>query len=361
MDESNSYVHESGVTYKCPNCDAGLIFDASKQRFVCEFCISDFSEDEIFTTESHERAERAARENAEFCDELNEYNCPNCGAEVIADKSTVVHYCYYCHNSIVLSDRVSGVMKPTKIIPFKFDKAEATNIFLRYAGKKKFLPRDYLSSDNIDKISGIYYPFWVVDADTDGSLNTIAHKVRTWRMGNYRYTETSNFSVKREGAIHFEDISASAIKEEDKAMLEGILPYPLDAYSDFSMPYLLGYSAKKRNIERDDLSIEVRDRMHGYATTLLSRTVGNYTSVDAPAVGINIKSSHWEYALLPIWILTYKKETKRKTKYYTYAMNGHTGKIYGELPVSIPKLALLFGAVASAATLILTLAARFLL
>ena len=48
-------------------------------------------------------------------------------------------------------------------------------------------------------------------------------------------------------------------------------------------------------------------------------------------------------------------------KVYTYAMNGHTGKIYGELPISIPKLALLFGAVAGILTVLFTLFGRFFL
>ena len=40
-------------------------------------------------------------------------------------------------------------------------------------------------------------------------------------------------------------------------------------------------------------------------------------------------------------MLTYKKGGKT----YTFAMNGHTGKIFGKLPISIPKLAALFSAV----------------
>ena len=51
---------ESTVSYKCPNCDAGLLFDAEKQMFVCEFCISEFSEDDLSATDSAERAEKAA-------------------------------------------------------------------------------------------------------------------------------------------------------------------------------------------------------------------------------------------------------------------------------------------------------------
>ena len=40
---------------------------------------------------------------------------------------------------------------------------------------------------------------------------------------------------------------------------------------------------------------------------------------------------------MPIWLLTYQQRGKT----YTYAMNGYTGKVYGELPVSRLKLALL--------------------
>ena len=110
---------------------------------------------------------------------------------------------------------------------------------------------------------------------------------------------------------------------------------------DFSMPYLSGFVAKKRNIERDALSDEVRTRMNNYAETLLRQTVNGYTTVNVNSVNVNVKKSHWEYTLMPIWILTYHKNQKT----YTYAMNGHTGKVYGKLPVSIPKLAILFGSV----------------
>ena len=46
------------VTYKCPNCDAGLIFNAEEQGFSCEFCLSHFTKEEIENTASAERAEK---------------------------------------------------------------------------------------------------------------------------------------------------------------------------------------------------------------------------------------------------------------------------------------------------------------
>jgi hypothetical protein len=125
-------------------------------------------------------------------------------------------------------------------------------------------------------------------------------------------------------------------------MLEGILPYPVEDYIDFSMPYLQGYVAKKRDLAREALSGEVKSRMNSYARTLLERTT-SYDSLSVTDLDVSILSSHWEYSLMPIWILTYKKKhkkTPKKDRTYVYAMNGSTGKVFGELPVSIPKLIL---------------------
>ena len=329
---------DSTVTYKCLGCGAGLVFDAEKQRFICDFCLSEFREDELKAADSTEEAR-------DYNDEIDEYVCSSCGAEVVADKNTAATFCYYCHNPVVLKGQVSGEFRPTKIIPFKLSREQAKDEFLRYAKTKKFIPRDYFKAEHMDRVSGVYYPFWVVDADTDSVMNATGKRIRTWRAGDYRYTETSTYLVTRRGRIHFEDISSSAISTEDKAMLEGILPYPIEDYKDFSMPFLQGFLAKKRDMSRESLYTDVKGKMNGYATEVLRRTVSGYDVFDIHNTNVGILSSHWEYSLLPVWVLTYIKKGKRgkKDKTYVYAMNGHSGKVYGEFPVSIPKLLLLAG------------------
>lgn len=328
------------LTYKCPNCDAGLIFDAEEQRFSCEFCLSSFTEEELAGTSSATRAEEMERENAEFTGEVREYHCPSCGAEVIADCNTVADTCYYCHNPIVLSDKVTGVYKPSKVIPFKYTKEEAVDEFLRFAKKKKFIPKNYFSREQLNHLAGVYYPFWVTDADTDSLLTGVGKNVRTWTSGDYRYTETTSYHVERGGRIHYEDLTTSAITTEDKEMLEGILPYPCEMYQDFSMPYLQGFVAKKRDIEREQLYPEVKGRMNSYAESLLRRTT-SYSSLSVRSCNVNVLQSHWEYSLLPVWVMTYIKKHKKdssKDKTFVYALNGATGKIFGRLPISLPKI-----------------------
>jgi DNA-directed RNA polymerase subunit RPC12/RpoP len=357
---------ETTLSYLCPNCGAGLEFDAEKQKFACEFCLSDFDESEL-SAPDEDVLNKIKEDSEEYCSSMNEYYCPSCGAEVISDETAVSGICAFCQNPIVLRGKLEGQLRPDKIIPFAFDKNEAENRFKAFTKGKLFLPKNFTSREHISMIQGIYYPFFVTDADTTSSANGSAKRIRKWTSGETEYTEVSNFKIERAGNIHFEDIVTSAIHESsskegldkgidiekiDKAMLEGVLPYPSDSLKDFSMPYLLGFKAKKRNIERNDLGEEVSGRMHSYARTLLTSTVGSYSSVDLDDTQVKVLNCNWEYALMPIWMLTYKT---KKGKLYTFAMNGHTGKIYGELPISYAKLAILFASLTAAITPLLAL------
>ena len=343
----------SAVTYQCPNCAAPLAFDAEKQKFACEFCLSEFTREELDATETARAAEQAASEAAEreaearevpdeeFSKTLGEYTCSACGAGILCDDTTAATECPYCHSPVLLVGRLSGQMKPHKVIPFRFDREGAKQRFREFAGRKWFVPRDFVSDAQVEHIAGIYYPFWCTDADTRAAMTARATRVRSWRAGDYRYTETSKYHIVRTGDIHFEDIVTPALSVEDAKMLSGILPYPSDALVDFEMPYLSGFLAKKRDIEKDSIREAVHNRMQAYAQTLLRDTIHGYATVTPNAPRILLSRITWDYALMPIWMLTYK----RREKTYTYAMNGYTGKVYGELPVSGGRLALLGGIV----------------
>ena len=52
-----------------------------------------------------------------------------------------------------------------------------------------------------------------------------------------------------------------------------------------------------------------------------------------------VNNERFQYALMPIWTLTYKA---RDGKIYYFSINGQTGKTCGELPVDQNKLIMLF-------------------
>lgn len=331
----------------CPNCGAALVFDADSGRFSCEFCLSNFTRQEL----SGDRLSQKQREDEEYSRGLHEYACPSCGAEIVTDLDTVADFCAYCGNPVVLKGEVQGEVRPDLIIPFAFGKEQAQQKLVQYLKHKLYVPKSFFQQANLDKITGIYHPFWETDLDTDCCLQAQGTHTNVWISGNKRYTRTKFYDIWRRGEIHFEDISTNALQSADKQLVEGILPYPIEAHQAFDMRYLSGFYAKKCTIARHQVQEEVRTKMRDYAQTLLRDTIAGYDTVTVKRNAVQVENAHWDYTLLPIWVLCY--HYRKKT--YTFAVNGVTGKVFGELPVSRVKLGITWGAIAAGVTALLSL------
>ncbi|MEG1290883.1 MAG: TFIIB-type zinc ribbon-containing protein, partial [Lachnospiraceae bacterium] len=285
------------------------------------------------------------------------YHCPSCGAEIVTDGTTAATFCYYCHNPVVLSGRVSGEFLPHKIIPFSIDKEEAIKKFLKYVQSKKFIPKAFFNKNQIDKISGVYFPYWMIDMDYDGQLQAEGKNVRVWRSGETEYTETKIYRVEREGAIHLEDITRNALQKANSKLSEGVLPYDVSQVKAFNMGFLSGFLAERRDIEQKELENSVQEEAKEYGEQILHNTITGYSSVLVKNCNLNEKKENWDYIMLPVWTVTYKG--KNGTMYY-YSMNGQNGKVYGELPLDYKKVWGL-GSIISIVVLILGLIGGFFL
>lgn len=360
------------VTYKCPNCDGGLIFDAESQKFHCEFCLSYFTEEELVKAGQAKTEEKVIneeqtqeRENTqEVTDSEKEkdfhaamYTCPSCGAEVVVDDTTAASQCCFCHNPVVISGRLDGKFEPDCVIPFAIDRDEAIKRFLQWTGKKWFIPKNFFSKKQIEKVSGIYFPYWIADCDVSASIHAEATKVRSWRSGNTRYTETSTYSVSRAGNLSFSDISKNALNKANKVLAENVQPFDFSEVKDFNMAYLSGFGAEKRDIEHEEIEAEIKEDVTNYSAELLRDTVGGYDSVLVSNRSADVNNLKWRYALVPVWLMTYKSGGKD----YYYAMNGQTGNTCGKLPVNPKKLAALFAGVSIPVFIIALLGGLYLI
>ncbi len=357
------------ISYKCPNCDGELVFDPASQNYQCEYCMSRFSQQELEAMKpdaaSEQKAEPApsaassdGEDTAEGTrEEAVVYSCPSCGAQVVTDATTAATFCYYCHNPVVLSGRLSGEYLPDHVIPFAIDKEQARKRFLDYVHSRKFIPRAFFKKQQIEKLSGIYFPYWVYECELEGRLDAQARQVRVWRSGEMEYTETKTYAIERSGTVHLGGITKNALKKADHQLAQGVLPYDLNGKKEFHMGYLSGFQAEKRDIEQAFYAPEVGRETEGYGRQMLRDTISGYSSVSENSHTCKTKSEAWSYLLLPVWALTYKA---RNGKMYYYAMNGQNGNVYGELPVDYKKIGILSGIVALA-VLILFLIGGYLI
>ncbi len=365
----------STVSYKCINCGGPLKYNPANLKFSCEYCQSDFTEEEL---QAHfgkldETLNDAANEehipepqdtNGDGVIDENDFNentvvyqCPSCGAEVITDATTAATSCVYCHSPVVLTGRLAGNMKPKKVIPFKISSDKAKERFREICKKKWFLPSSFLSETQLENMKGVYYPYWMVDSLKDGEMYATGKKVRTWTQGDYRYTETKIYKIIRAGKIDFKNYPKEALNTENADLLKYVNPYDDTAFKNFSMSYLSGFQAEKRNLEREDLQAVVDRDLVDYSQKIYKDTIHGYDSITVDHIHLDTLEESWDYALLPVWVMTYKY----KDKNLLYAANGQTGKMYGSLPCSVGKLFVLGGIVAVLVFLAIFLGGYFLL
>lgn len=324
------------TSYKCPSCGAGIHYKPALKKFKCDFCLSEYAEAEIDDLYKKKEQEHAHEHESE---QLQSYTCNSCGAQVVTDETTTATFCYYCHNPVILSNRLEGDFRPKKMIPFSIDKEKAKASFLKWAGNKKFVPKDFTSSSQLEKITGVYLPYWWVDAKADVNYTGEGRNVRVWRSGQTEYTETTKYQIVRQGVIDLNNVGEVAFSKIDKSLLNGISPYRESEAVEFSMPYLSGFFAEQYDIEREEVTPMIEGQVNRYYSYLVNELVSGYDQVVNVNDGVDIKLEDWNYTLLPAWILTYLYNGKT----YVYAVNGQTGKSFGELPLSKPRLSSAFG------------------
>lgn len=309
------------IHYKCLNCGSEMVYDAESEKLHCNSCgredsIEDFPEVNI------------DREFGET--DGKEYNCKNCGAILLTDNDTTATTCSFCNSPMVIGDRLTGKMAPSKIIPFKIDKEKAQKAFKKWAGNGKLTPKDFMTAERIKNIAGMYIPFWLYDINSKVEVGGKGTKIRSYTRGDYNYHETRYFDIYRNIDLDYLKIPVDASTKMNDNIMDGIEPYDYENLVEFKTPYLAGYIAEKYNYDEEELLPRVKDKINNYIESFIRGNLGEYNTVEYKSKNINIKNKNAYYTLLPIWMVYYDYNGKE----YIFAMNGQTGKVIGEPPIS---------------------------
>lgn len=336
--------------YKCPSCDGHLNFDPNAQKMKCPYCDSEFEMSAVEEFNNAKNSEEITEDsfsweklNAEsWSDEessgLRSYMCNTCSGEIVTDATTAAASCPYCGNPVVMTDRLSGLLKPEKVIPFKYNKAQAMQAYKKHISNKKLLPDVFRKQNHIDEIKGIYVPFWLFDAAVQGSAQYKATTTSTWSDSDYTYTKTSHYSVFRGGSMAFGKIPVDGSSKMADELMESIEPFNFSEAVDFNTAYLSGYFADKYDVDVDASIVRANERIKSSTEEALRSTVHGYSSVIPTNSFVNMLNGASTYALYPVWILN----TTWNGQKFTFAMNGQTGKMVGDLPMDKGKFSKYF-------------------
>ena len=170
---------------------------------------------------------------------------------------------------------------------------------------------------------------WLFDAEADAQMIYKAEKIRRRSDNNFNYVERSYYSVKREGAVVFENVPVDGSKKMADELMESIEPFDANGAVDFLTAYLSGYLADKYDVDSESSISRANERIKRSTEDAFRNTVTGYSSVTTIDSSISLHNGRAKYALYPVWILN----TQWKDQKYTFIMNGQTGKFAGDLPM----------------------------
>ena len=306
--------------------------------------------------------------------EVNIFRCTSCGAKLIINKNETATFCAHCGQPTVVFDKVSEEAQPDYIIPFKITEKQAVNLIKAKFGKGFFVP-DEIKNLEIDKVRGIYVPYWLYTVyirkkanlkktpdDNDPEFNSYARKNNPLLTKGMYPGSISDQKRKKEYAESgltvygdkyvdtygtFEKMGFDASRKLDNSLAEALDPFDMSGLQKFEPKLLSGFYADKYDVP----SREAAPRLHKKISDAVNRDILDSTNCDTVIREIEQYSvDAIEYALMPVWFMTfwYKK------KLYTVLVNGQTGKVVGNIPVRRDRMGYCFAISATILCMLMT-------
>ena len=355
---------EQITNYQCPACLGPLQYSAASGKLECEYCGSSFevAEVEALYAKKEEQASAAMEaaklqgqwDTSDLTDDwggeeasIKAYNCPSCGAQLLCEEATAATSCPYCGNPTVVPGQFAGALKPDYVIPFKLQKKDAINKLKSYYKGKPFLPGTFLAKHTVDKIQGVYVPFWLYDGKVTGDYAYKATHVTVRETKDEEVTLTDHYRVERAGSLSFEKVPVDASSKMPDDYMDSIEPFDYSELKPFSKAYLPGFLADRYDVTVEQANERADKRFIYSLEAAFEGTMKHYTTY-IPYEGnpVSIERGKVHYALLPVWLLN----TRYRDKLYTFAMNGQTGKMTGTLPCCPKRTAAWFAGLAAGFT-----------
>jgi hypothetical protein len=280
------------------------------------------------------------------------FKCENCGAEVRCEPGMRSTSCPFCAAPYVveLGPQATGKQAPEFVLGFAITPDRATLIYRQWiAARAWFRPKDLAMLAQSDAMKGIYLPFWSfsVRADSSWSASIGEHWQRTETYterddkGNVvtktrQVTETEWWPLSGGHHAFYSFYLVSASKGLPQEVSEWVQPYQLGALKRYTADYLAGWLCEDYSIERDAAYARTEDEFRAREVAAIRAFLPGDTST-VVQVDTTFSDATSDLILLPLYLLSYRY----RGKLYRTLINGQTGKVEGEKPVSVPRIILM--------------------
>lgn len=328
--------------YYCEGCGGVMEFDIATQGLKCPNCgntqkIKNRAKD----ISEHQFTKRKAKTISVQEKTSHTMECKGCGAQVEIAADCTATECPYCGSKYVLAEKQVEAIVPDGVLTFQIDKHKAGEIFTKWIGRRYLAPGTLKNLYQKDKLQGVYVPYWTFDADTVCYYNAEGgkhRKVREKNSNGEEVTKTVTDWYHTQGKVKkfFDDILVKASRNLKGSLLEGVEPYDTKKLVSYAPTYLSGYGAECYTVSLEDAHRDAIRTMENELRNMSRRDVlRKYDEVRNVSVDIDYRDETYKHILLPVYATAYSY----KGKNYSVLINGQNGKIKGDYPKSVAKIA----------------------
>lgn len=340
-----------GKKFPCRACGAHLEFNPKAQALTCPYCnhaekIPQSAEEVVERSyEDYLKASRAGLHVSSGAE--MEVKCHACGAVIMMQAHVVTQDCPFCGVHLQSKPHATEpFIEPTAVLPFKVDQAGAKAAFKNWIRGLWFAPNALQQIADLNKLVGMYTPFWTFDAMTltfyhgqrgthywvneDYVANVNGRNERRTRRVQHTRWQSVSGSVRH----WFDDVTVLASRGMPSEYAQDLDPWDLNALTNFKAEYLSGFRTERYQVGLEEGFGRAKQLMSPTLHALICRDIGG----DAQRVeratteysGITFK-----HILLPIWISAYRYGGAL----HRILINARTGEVQGSRPYSPWKIA----------------------
>lgn len=282
------------------------------------------------------------------------FRCESCGSEVGVDPEQRSYVCPFCDSTYVVefAPETSGRQRPEFIIGFAVTPDDALEKFRHWlANNSWFRPGDLAQAKIEEKMKGVYLPFWSFSMlaesrwgaeigeywYTTETYTTTDSKGRTQtRTRRVQHTEWWNLSGQHHR--YYSGYLVSGSRGLSQADAERIKPFQLPALKRYEPYFLAGWLAEEYSVARE----AALDASQQYFYAQEQRNITLFLPGDTSRglqVSTRFRDANSDLCLLPVYVLSYRYQEK----IYRFLVNGQTGKLAGDKPVSWRRIGVAIG------------------
>ena len=272
--------------------------------------------------------------------EKKSVTCKSCGAESVYDVLQIAGECPYCGSNQVMEASCKKTLAPGGVCIFKIDAKLAGANFKNWLNRKWFCPGDAKKKANPEAFHGVYLPYWTFDADTRSEYDGKYGHYRTRRVNNRteRYTDWRSTRGVHHEFIDDELVGGIDPNRSEMSIFSLAEPFNTEDNLVYKPEYVAGFVAERYTVGLRDAWEKAKGFIAGKLRRSIADKIKRENRADTSRVH-NVATAYsnikYKYLLLPVWVSSFK----HKNRLYRFVVNGQTGKVGGQAPISAWRVA----------------------